>query len=353
MGKIKIVRPGLLTLVQDSGRHGYQQFGVPVSGVMDSLSYRLGNLLVGNPQTHAGLEVTMLGPEIEFLDQMVIAVTGGDLSPVVNKTAIPMWESVIVQKGDTLAFGVLKTGCRSYIAFSGGIDVPLIMGSRSTYTRGNIGGYKGRALRAGDVLGVAGPGYSPAKRRNKKVSKEYIPKYSGGIELRVTMGPQDDCFTPEGIKTFLSGLYTVTNQCDRMGYRLDGEKIRHLNGGDIISDGIAMGAVQVPGHGQPIIMLADRQTTGGYTKIANVVSADLPKIAQAKPGDKVRFTRVTAHQAGQLLREMENKISDIKKRCQAADRPENGGRPTRIVSTRFLKLKIDGRDFDVKVEEIG
>lgn len=338
MGRIKIVKPGLLTLVQDRGRHGYQQFGVPVSGVMDSLSYRLSNILVGNPQTHAVLEVTMLGPEIEFLDKMVIAVTGGYLSPAVNQNAIPMWESLVVQKGDILTFGALKTGCRCYIAFSGGIDVPLIMGSRSTYTRGEIGGYKGRALKTEDQLEIADPGASPAQWQNKRVPTEYIPAYSNEIELRVTMGPQDASFTPEGIKTFLSGLYTVTNQCDRMGYRLDGEKIRHVNGGDIISDGIAMGAVQVPGHGQPIIMLADRQTTGGYTKIANVISADLPKIAQAKPGDKVRFTKVTAHHAGQLLREMEQKISDIKKRC--------------IVPTRFLKLKIDGKGFEVKVEEL-
>jgi antagonist of KipI len=342
MASIKIVNPGLFTLVEDSGRYGYQQYGVPVSGVMDTFSHRISNILVGNDESEAVLEVTMMGPHIEFSSQTVIAVTGGNLSPELNGVAIPMWESVLVQKGDRLTFRGLKSGCRSYIAFSGGINVPRVMESKSTYTRGNIGGYEGRALKSGDVLEIGPPAESLPKLSGRKVPREFIPVYPGTIELRVTMGPQDDHFTPEGIQTFLSGTYDVTNEFDRMGYRLAGEKITHVKGGDIISDGIAMGAVQVPGHGQPIIMLADRQTTGGYTKIANVIWADLPKIAQAKPGDKIRFSKVSVLKAQQLLREMEERVLSIRKACSAQ----------RVVSARLLRLKIDGKCYEVKVEEI-
>jgi len=342
MGSVKIINPGLLTLVEDSGRHGYQQYGVPVSGVMDTFSHRVSNILVGNNELEAVLEVTMIGPQIEFSDQTAIAITGGDLSPAVNGTAVPMWESLLVNKGDRLSFQGLKSGCRSYIAFSGGIKVPGVMGSKSTYTRGKIGGFKGRALKAGDMLEIGPSSEGPARLGGRKTPPEYIPGFPTTLELRVTLGPQEDYFTAEGMQTFLSGLYEVSNECDRMGYRLNGEKIRHIKSGDIISDGIAMGAVQVPGHGQPIIMLADRQTTGGYTKIANVIWADLPKIAQAKPGDKIRFAKVTVLEAQRLIHEMEDKISAVKKACASRE----------AVSTKLLRLNIDGKSYEVKVEEM-
>lgn len=342
MGNVKIINPGLITLVEDSGRYGYQQYGVPVSGVMDSYSYRLGNILVGNKEGAAVLEAAMMGPTIEFSDQMVIAITGGNLSPTLNGSSIPMWQSILVNKGDRLIFTGLRAGCRSYIAFSGGIDVPEVMGSKSTYTRGRIGGYNGRALKSGDLLGVGHPGEDPGRLSGIKVPDEYIPDYPNTLELRVIIGPQDDHFTLEGMQAFLSEQYEVTSECDRMGYRLKGKKIEHVKGGDIISDGIAMGAVQVPGHGQPIIMLADRQTTGGYTKIANVISVDLPKIAQAKPGDRIKFVKVTVRKAQQMLREMEDKIAAVKKACV----------PRKVVTTRLLRLRIDGKCYNVKVEEI-
>ena len=342
MGSVKVINPGLLTLIEDSGRHGYQQYGVPVSGVMDSFSHRVSNILVGNHELEAVLEVTMMGPQLEFMDQMAIAITGGDLSPAVNGRTVPMWESIVINKGDRLSFQGLKSGCRSYIAFSGGINVPEVMGSKSTYTRGKIGGIEGRALKAGDILEIGTPTESPASLGGRKTPPEFIPEYSTTMELRVTLGPQEDCFTADGINTFLSEFYEVTNECDRMGYRLKGKNIEHVKGGDIISDGIAMGAVQVPGHGQPIIMLADRQTTGGYTKIANVIWADLPKVAQAKPGDKIKFVKVTVPEAQQLLREMEDRISAIKKACVSRE----------VVSTRLLRLKIDGKTYEVKVEEL-
>jgi antagonist of KipI len=342
MGRIRIVSPGPMTLVQDNGRYGYQQFGVPVSGVMDSYSHRLGNMLVGNREYEAVLEVTMKGPQIEFLDDMAIAITGGDLSPIVNGNTIPMWETVLVRTGDRLDFRGLKTGCRCYIAISGGIDVPVVMGSKSTYTRGSLGGYKGRSLRAGDIIKTGNPDQDIRPLNGQRVPPEFVPNYSSNMEIRVVTGPQDDYFTAAGMETFLSEHYRITNECDRMGYRLSGRPIEHLKNSDIISDGIAMGAVQVPGDGQPIIMMADRQTTGGYTKIANVIAVDLPKVAQAKPGDIIRFVKVSVNQAQQLLHEMESNIARLK----------NALAVSRIISSRYLSITVNGRHYNVTVDQL-
>lgn len=343
MGKIKIIHPGLLTSVQDEGRYGYQQFGVPVSGVMDSFSYRVGNILVGNEEKEAVLEVTMLGPQIIFENDSVIAITGGDLSPMINGKAIFMWESIYVKKGDQLSFGGIKRGCRSYIAFAGGIDVDVIMGSRSTYMKGKIGGYEGRALKSGDILKIGDPKEALSNLKGRKVSQKYIPKMTSPFELRVVLGPQDEYFTQKGVDTFLSNEYVVTNECDRMGFRLDGEVIEHVDGGDIISDGIAFGAIQIPGHGKPIIMMADRQTTGGYTKIANVIGADLYKIAQAKPNDKIRFKKVEIEVAQDLLKDMEDTIAAIRKECVLRE----------TIGMKAYHLKINGKSYKVQVEEVS
>lgn len=343
MAKIKIIKPGLLTSVQDLGRHGYQQYGVCVSGAMDHVSARLANILLGNDEGEGLLELTMLGPQIEFSDPMVIAITGGDLQATINGLAVKMNRSLRVNSGDKLDFKGMKAGCRAYIAFAGGIDVPLIMGSKSTYTRGNMGGYKGRALKAGDVLSINKPSQPMDTLVGREIG-ECFYEYTDDIELRVVLGPQEDAFTEEGIKTFFNSSYMVTNECDRMGYRLEGEKVDHKEGGDIISDGIAMGAVQIPSHGQPIIMMADRQTTGGYTKIANVITVDLPRVAQAKPGDKISFKRVSLDEAHILLRDLENKIAQSKINCDKTVRE--------ILSTRQFKLKINGRAYDVMVEEL-
>lgn len=303
MGSIKIIKSGLLTTVQDNGRYGYQKFGVPVSGAMDSFSQRVSNLLVGNDLNEAVLEVTFLGPTIEFLEDRVIAITGGDLSPMINHKSIAMWKSIYVKKGDILSFGGIKKGCRSYISFDGGIDVPLVMGSKSTYIKGKIGGFQGSSLKVGDILKCGSPNYNFKFIKGRALCSKYKPEYTNEIIVRVILGPQEDCFTDRGINTFLSSEYTVTNQIDRMGYRLDGETIEHSKGADIISDGIAFGAVQVPSNGKPIIMMADRQTTGGYTKIGNVISADLSKIAQAKQGDKIRFRAINMDEAHEILKE--------------------------------------------------
>ncbi|MCT4619657.1 MAG: biotin-dependent carboxyltransferase family protein [Marinisporobacter sp.] len=341
MGQIKILNPGLLTTVQDEGRIGYQQFGVPVSGVMDHFAYKVANILVGD-EKEALLEVTMLGPQILFEEDCVIAITGGNLSPMVNGKAISMWKSIYVRKGDQLSFGGMKGGCRSYIAFAGGIHVPEIMGSKSTYMKGKIGGYEGRSLKKGDTLKIGSPKEALSKLVGKTVAGEHIPEYKNSFEIRVLLGPQEEYFTKKGIETFLSNSYTVTNECDRMGFRLDGEEIEHKEGADIISDGIAFGAIQIPGHGKPIIMMADRQTTGGYTKIGNVIYSDLCKVAQAKPGDIISFKKVSIEEAQKTLREVEEKIVTIKKEAVARE----------IIDIKEYRLKINGKFYDVKVEEI-
>ncbi|AOT70506.1 biotin-dependent carboxyltransferase family protein [Geosporobacter ferrireducens] len=341
MGKFKVLHPGLLTSVQDGGRYGYQQFGVPVAGVMDSFAHRIANILVENEENEAVLEITLLGPQIEFLSEAVIAITGGNLSPEINRRSVEMWKSIYVKSGDILSFSGAKTGCRSYIAFAGGIDVPIIMGSKSTYAKAKIGGYEGRLLKAEDILDIGNTKYvlSSSKR---SLPRQYIPEYKNHFEVQVVLGPQDDLFTTKGIETFLSNPYTVTNECDRMGFRLEGEEIEHIQGGDIISDGIALGAIQVPGHGKPIIMMADRQTTGGYTKIGNVIWEDLNKIAQAKPGDIIRFKKITVEDAHQRLRAFENKISEIRKNCK----------DQKVIHTREFQIRINGKSYEVMVEEI-
>ncbi|RQD72240.1 MAG: biotin-dependent carboxyltransferase [Tindallia sp. MSAO_Bac2] len=358
MGKIKINKPGLLTTVQDGGRVGYQQFGVPVSGVMDAFSQRVANLLAGNDENEAVLEITLMGPEIEFEEDMVIAVTGGDLGAVLEGEALPLWQSVLVQSGQKIAFKAVKKGCRAYLAVAGGIQVPAVMGSKATYTRGKIGGYEGRALKAGDALDIGKPSASLDKLKDRSVNQDQY-EYPQEITIRVVAGPQEEAFTDEGINTFYSSSYAVTNECDRMGYRLNGPEITHESGGDIISDGIAMGAVQVPGHGMPIVMMADRQTTGGYTKIANVISVDLPKMAQAKPGDQISFQKVTVEEAQQLLKDQEARIEhyrrelslgtsaeDEKKASSAQDSPK-------IISRKELfRYRKGGKQYCLTIEEI-
>jgi len=312
----EVVQPGLLTTVQDKGRHGYQQYGVPVSGAMDSYALMVANLLVGNGEGDACLEITVLGPRLRILGDTVVSITGADLSPVVNNNPLPMWEAVKVCSGDTISFGHPERGCRSYLAVAGGIDVPEVMGSRSTYVKSRLGGLEGRPLRSGDRLRA---GETRGEISAKKLPPQYIPGYQAENELRVILGPQDDYFTEKGIQTFLHSEYMISIQADRMGCRLEGPPIEHKAGADIISDGVLQGAVQVPGDGLPIILLADRQTTGGYVKIAIVSTVDLPKLAQAEPGDRVRFLQVTEEEAYQLLREYDQTIDALKQHIQRND----------------------------------
>lgn len=292
MGDLEILSPGLFTTVQDSGRYGYQSYGIPVSGAMDMYAYRMANYILGNSESDAVLEATISGPRILFHSSMLISLTGGDMSPSLNGETVDMWRSIEIRPGDVLSFGELKSGARTYIAFSGGLDVPIAMGSRSTYTRGEIGGYFGRQLHEGDKLkvfrktGIDGGSFS------RRLNPLYIPEYSKEKQVRVVLGPQKEYFSERGIETFLSSEYRCTAQIDRMGYRLAGPEVESISGTDIVSDGIAFGAIQITNGGEPIIMMSDRQTVGGYAKIACVVWEDLSKIAQSKSGDKIRFKGV-------------------------------------------------------------
>ena len=312
---ITVLNPGLLTTVQDQGRIGYQQFGVSLSGVMDPRSAALANILVGNDEKEAVLECTMMGPHLQFNQANCIAITGGDLMPTLDGQPIPNYTAVKVEAGQVLKFTMPKAGCRAFIAFAGGLDIPEVMGSRSTYMKAKIGGLNGRKLEKGDVIGFRAPKAELKNMNFRSMASEFVPRKE--YTVRVVLGPQDDYFTDAGIQTFLSEVYSVTAEFDRMGCRLEGAVIQHKDGGDIISDGIAFGAIQVPSSGQPIIMLGDRQTTGGYTKIANVISADFRILAQLKQGDKVRFEKVTVKAAQDALLTQRAALKTIRNALEA------------------------------------
>jgi len=318
MATVIVHKAGLLTTVQDRGRYGFQRFGMPVSGAMDIFSLELANLLVGNEPGEACLEATITGPELEFTGSSLVAITGADMDPNLNGQGIPMNTAIDVRPGDRLGFRGLRSGCRAYVAFAGGIAVPQVMGSRSTYIRAGIGGHQGRAIIQGDELplGETGP-LSPfnqlstdtAKRkpRLKKLPEGLIPEYKHEQTIRIIPGSEANYFELSGLRSLLSTEYKVTAQSDRMGYRLSGEPIRHKEGmTNIISAGISLGTVQVPGDGQPIILMADRQTSGGYARIANVITVDLTILAQMRPGDKVHFKETTLEIAQQLYRDIHN-----------------------------------------------
>ncbi|MBI5593927.1 MAG: biotin-dependent carboxyltransferase [Deltaproteobacteria bacterium] len=293
---IRILGPGPLSTVQDSGRFGYQDHGVPVSGAMDLHAYRVANLLAGNRDVEACIEIAWGGFRAEFLAPARIAVTGADTKPGLNGRPFPCWSGIEAQKGDILEIKSPETGCRTYLALSGGVDVPEVMGSRSTYVRGGFGGHEGRALRKGDVFGLGQGGGAPISA----CPPALIPKYCDHPVLRVVLGPQAQALTPESLCRFFSSPYVVTDRCDRMGCSLKGPVLVHRNKADIVSDGTVFGAIQVPGNGQPIILMADRQTIGGYAKPATVISVDLPLLAQLVPGASVRFEAVSLWAAREL-----------------------------------------------------
>jgi biotin-dependent carboxylase-like uncharacterized protein len=308
---LEVLQPGVLTTVQDLGRYGFSQFGVPPSGALDAFSLRVGNLLVGNPEGNACLEITLMGLKLKVLREIVIAITGGDLSPTLNGEGLEMWKTHLVIEGDLIEFKGVRRGCRAYLAICGGFDVPPLMESKSTYLSGKFGGYEGRPLRRGDILFTSDVPVSWG-RLGLRFPKEAIPSIEKEAILRVILGPQDDQFTERGMKTFSSSLYRVTPQCDRMGLRLDGPQIERQPDVEesIISEGLVPGSIQVPGDGKPIIILTEL-VTGGYTKIATVISTDLPKVAQLKPGDRVCFKPISIEEAHHLLREQEEKIKNF------------------------------------------
>ncbi|MCG1021160.1 biotin-dependent carboxyltransferase family protein [Sutcliffiella horikoshii] len=294
----QVMKPGLLTTFQDLGRTGLQEFGVVVSGAMDEYALQIGNLLVGNDKGEAALEVTIVGPELKALEDMVVAICGANLSPKVNGKQAPMWKSFKVKKGELLEFGKPIEGARSYICVAGGFDVPVVMGSKSTFLKAKIGGLNGRGLEKDDIL--HGEGHVGV-RTGRSIHPDKIPTYKKEMEIRVCLGPHLDAFPESSVETFLSSTYEVTPQSDRMGYRIKGPKIEHKTSADIISEAIPLGGIQVPADGNPILLMADRQTTGGYTRIATVISYDIPLLAQAQPGTKIRFRDVTVEEAQALF----------------------------------------------------
>lgn len=310
MNSIDVINGGILTTIQDSGRYGYQELGIPTSGVMDDYNYRLANILVGNKLDEAVLEMTYFGPTLKFNEDLTLAITGSDMNPKINGQPAPMFETIKVKAGDTLQFGKVNEGVRGYLAFGGSIDVPVVNGSKSTHIKTKMGGIDGRALKPKDTLNIVGS----KDKTMRRIPENYLPKFNHCNLLRVVLGPQDDYFTEKGIHDlFRSGGYQVTKDFDRMGIRLKGTSIEHKETADIISDGTTFGSIQVPANGQPIILVADRQTTGGYTKIGNVITPDLHKLAQMSFLDKILFQKVTIDEAQKATLDYRNKFETIKK----------------------------------------
>jgi len=312
----EVIEPGILTTIQDRGRYGFSQFGVPPSGALDSFSLRVGNLLVGNREEEACLEITLMGLKIKALREIVIAITGGDLSPLLNEEPLEMWRTHLLLEGDLIHFKKVRTGCRAYLCVSGGLVVSKIMGSSSTCLSGKFGGLEGRALRGGDILYTLDIP-SSLDKLGLRFPSDSIPPLEKEVLLRVIPGPQDHHFTEKGLNTFSSQYYQVTPQCDRMGVRLEGPRIERRSDVEesIISEGLISGSIQVPGDGKPIIILTE-SVTGGYTKIATIISTDLSKVAQLKPGDRVRFKPISMEEAQYLLKGQEDRLRDFKDSLQ-------------------------------------
>jgi biotin-dependent carboxylase-like uncharacterized protein len=302
---LKVVAPGLHTTVQDLGRYGYQASGVPVSGALDGMSHRLANRLVGNADNAPTLEILFHGPTLEVqADSVRVGIAGGDAEIELmgdRPRSLGGWRSVLLHRDQVFRVSRLGDVACCYLSVEGGFAVEPCLGSASTYTRGGFGGFDGRALRTGDLLRLVRAG---ATDRGELGVAE--PPPSGREQpIRVVLGPQQDYFTAAALESLVSDEFVVSKQSDRMGMRLDGPTLAHRDGYNIVSDGIATGAIQVPGSGQAILLLADHQTTGGYPKIATVISADIPVIGRRKPGDVIRFAAVDVAEAELLRREAE------------------------------------------------
>jgi len=312
---IRVVTGGLQTTVQDLGRPSHQHQGIPGGGAMDRLAMRVGNLLVGNEANAATLETTLIGPTLAFAEEALIAVTGADLEAMVGSTPIPPWHPALLAAGATLRFGRALRGCRAYVAVAGGIDVPAVFGSRSTYLRAEFGGFEGRELHAGDQLAVA-----ESSKLSKRIAASFratanghtatVARWSAGASIRTPQaddaivrlirGAHTDLLTESSLRALGGSRFRVSASSDRMGYRLDGETLALRAPTELLSEGVTFGTVQLPPAGAPIVLMADRQTTGGYPRIGEVASVDLGTMAQLKPGDQLRFRFVSLEEAQAL-----------------------------------------------------
>jgi antagonist of KipI len=304
---IHVIQPGLLTTVQDLGRYGYSHLGISSGGAADQLAMRIANLLVGNPENAATLEMTLAGATLEFDEESVVALAGGECDCRIGGKSIPMWQAVRGPAREVLTCGGLKTGARLYVAVQGGLDVRPIMGSASTSLAGHFGGIEGRGLRKGDLLSVRKRSGSRARTLKPGAVEELYPRRP----IRMTRGAQHDWFDPGAFDTLLSSSYTVSEESNRSGLRLQGEPIPSGVGTQLLTEGVSLGAIQVPQNGQPIILFVDQQTTGGYPKIANVISADMHRVGQLRPRELVRFAEVTIPEAIRLLRKQEQQLKQI------------------------------------------
>ena len=328
---MKVRRPGLLTTVQDLGRHGYQRDGVSVGGAMDVMALRVANLLVGNPDGAAALEFALLGPTIEFTQGHLIAICGGRMSPVIGGKPVPEGRPVLVRAGAVLSFGGCTQGACACMAVAGGIDVPVVLGSRGTHLRAGFGGLGGQALRVGDTLPVGAPSELSiristglAGRTELFVPTEWsvsaaaLPRYAANPTIRTTRGSHFGLFDEESRKAIFGRRFRIAPQSDRMGYRLAGPRLALARPYEPISEPVCAGTIQVPPEGQPIVLMADRQTTGGYPRIGQVITVDLPLIAQSKAGETLTFAEVSLEDAERLFAARERTIEEVREGIRRA-----------------------------------
>jgi biotin-dependent carboxylase-like uncharacterized protein len=340
---LKVVRAGLFDTVQDMGRTGYMALGMPTAGAMDRVGLRFANALAGNSAETAGLEIGVMGPDLLVEADSVRIALAGPLSPSLIEAAdaapkmLETDRTHLLKRGQTLRVGIVDGASTAYLAVSGGFALPRFMGSLSTYSRAGVGGFQGRKLGPGDALPLVRATAPGGDERKIAAAFDY-----GTGPIRIVWGPQDDYFTDEGKRTFTGSEYRVSKEADRMGIRFEGPTIAHSKGADIISDGIAGGAIQVPGAGLPIVLLADRQTVGGYPKIATVASVDLPRLGRLLPGQDVRFTAITVDEAEKLRRDQEARIQRTIASFQTA-RPPGGIDLVRLYEENLIDGVVGAR----------
>jgi antagonist of KipI len=310
MPVIQVLSPGLFTTVQDLGRYGYGPLGVSASGAADPIALRTGNLLVGNVESAPGLEMTLLGGTFLFPEGGLVALTGSDFGADLDRSPLPMWTACQVRPGQVLRTGPTRSGARTYLSVRGGIAVKLLLGSASTHVLSGLGGLDGRPLRKGDILHT-GNAANAAMQWIRPIPPETLERLRPRKVLRTTVAPQTDLFSADVVRGFYTNPYTVTEESNRMGLRLEGVMLETPHSGQMITEGVSLGAIQVPPGGQPIILFVEQQTTGGYPKIANVVSADLPSVGQLRPRDEIRFEFVTPAAALALIREQERLLAEL------------------------------------------
>ncbi|AHM63559.1 Urea amidolyase protein [Flammeovirgaceae bacterium 311] len=323
---VKILSPGLLSTIQDAGRSGYRKEGIIASGAMDLYAHRIANLLVGNEEEEASIEICMSGLSLQFEASHLVAITGADLSPAVDGISVKMWRPVWIPKGSILSFGAPASGCFAYLAIAGSFDVPEVLGSYATYLAAGLGGYRGRPLQTDDLLECKkatellpllnslkhlGSGHSVVEAPWAP-DTQLLPEYQENPVIRVIRGLEWELFNKESLQIFLAEPFRVTAHSNRMGYRLQGPSLSLATQAELLSSAVSFGTVQVPASGDPIVLAADHQTTGGYPRIANVISADFSSLVQTQAGKKIYFKEVTLAQAHQLLFEQQNKLVQLK-----------------------------------------